>query len=159
MRIVILFLLFSFCAHSQNPNFKVEDGLINWNYVYEDSTSVSELKNKQLLEFKTDTTGYIKKTNFNNKHLRFFVAEFKIESKKNKYRVSVFNIVFDSDNFTMSSGGLSLGSNPTYTIETAFLKKDGTIKKTGSFGYNITETLNPHFVDLFTIKKKLKSEW
>lgn len=155
----MLFLLTSVIVFSQNKNFIVENGLINWRSVYEDSTSVSELRNNPRLVFATDSTGYIKKTNFEDKNLRKFVAEFKIESKKNKYRVSIYNIVFDMEDITFNTGGVSMGVPKTYTIEYTFLKSDGTIRKSLAFGYNLTEVLNPHFIKLFTIKKKEKSEW
>jgi hypothetical protein len=158
MRIVILFLLFSFCVHSQNKNFTIEEKLIVWKYVYEDSTSVSELRNSPRLEFKTDSTGYIKKTNFEDKHLNQLTGEFTIESKKGKYRVSVLNIKFYVEPVGLSSGGITMQTISEFTIEKSLIKSDGSIRKS-SMGYNLTETLNPHFVDLFTIKKKLKSEW
>jgi hypothetical protein len=154
-----MFLLTSVLVFSQNKNFIVENELINWRYIYEDSTNISEMKNNPRLEFTTDSTGYIKKTNFNDKNLRQLVAEFKIESKNRKYRISVFNIVFTMEDITFNMGGVSMGSPDTYTIEYTFLKKDNTIRKSLAFGYNVTEVLNPHFTKLFTIKKTIKSEW
>lgn len=157
--LLFLILIISNLALSQNKNFTVENGLIHWKYVYEDSRSISELRNNPRLEFLTDSTGTIKKTNFNDKNLRQMVAEFKIESKLGKYRVSIFNIVFTMEDIIFGTGGVSMKTPDTYTIEYTFLKKDNTIRKSLAFGYNVTEVLNPHFTDLFLIKDKSKSDW
>ncbi|WP_131726543.1 hypothetical protein [Flavobacterium sp. Leaf82] len=101
------------------------------------------MKKNPRLEFNSDSTGYIKKTNFNDDNLREMVGEFLIESKKGKYRVSVFNIKFFVEPIGLSSGGLSMQSISEYTIEKSLLKKNGAIRET-SLGYNLTETLNPH---------------
>lgn len=153
-----LLLLTSVLVSSQNKNFAVENNLITWKLVYEDSTSVSELRNNPRLEFVTDSTGYIKKTNFEDKKLNQMTGEFKLETKKGKYRASVFNIKFFVEPMGLYSGGISMQTISEFTIEKSLLKKNGTIKES-SFGYNLTETLNPHLVELFTIKRKVKSEW
>ncbi|KQO23955.1 hypothetical protein ASF10_23790 [Flavobacterium sp. Leaf82] len=140
---IILFTLFSLYSYCQNKNFAVENNLIIWKLVYQDSTNISELKKNPRLEFNSDSTGYIKKTNFNDDNLREMVGEFLIESKKGKYRVSVFNIKFFVEPIGLSSGGLSMQSISEYTIEKSLLKKNGAIRET-SLGYNLTETLNPH---------------
>ena len=62
--IFITFLLINNISFAQNKNFSVEDGLIIWRYIYEDSTSISKLKSNPRLEFKTDSTGIIKKNKF-----------------------------------------------------------------------------------------------
>lgn len=158
MRIVILLLLFSLSVYSQNKNFTIEDKLIIWKFIYEDSTSVSELKTNPRLEFRTDSTGYIKKTNFEDKKLNQLIGEFKIDSKKEKYRVSVFNIKFFVEPIGLDLGGISMQTISEFTIEKSLIKKDGTIREK-SMGYNLTEQLNSHLVDLFTIKKNPKSDW
>lgn len=126
--------------------------------IYEDSTNTSELKNNPRLEFKTDSTGYIKKTNFEDKKLNQLTEEFEIESKKRKYRVSVYNIKFYVEPINLYSGGVSMQSISEFTIEKSLIKKNGTIRES-SFGYNLTETLNPHLTELFTIIKKTKLDW
>lgn len=153
-----ILLLTSVLAFSQNKNFSVENNLITWKLVYEDSTTVSQLRNNPRLEFVTDSTGYIKKTNFEDKKLNQMTGEFKLETKKGKYRASVFNIKFFVEPIGLYSGGISMQTISEFTIEKSLLKKNGTIKES-SFGYNLTETLNPHLVELFSIKKKGKSEW
>lgn len=154
----IVILIFSAKGIAQNKNFVIEDNLIVWKFIYEDSTNISELKNSPRLEFKTDSTGYIKKTNFEDKKLNQLTGEFKIESKKGKYRVSVYNIKFYVEPVSLYSGGISMQSISEFTIEKSLIKKNGTIRES-SLGYNLTETLNPHLTELFTIIKKAKSDW
>ena len=160
MEKIILFavLFFSTIGFSQNKNFIIEDKLIIWKLVYEDSTSISELKSNPRLEFITDSTGYIKKTNFNDKKVKQLIAEFKIESKKGKYRVSIFNVKFFVEPIGINSGMFSTQTISEHTIEESLIKKNGTIRES-YLGYNLTETLNPHLVELFMIKKLIKSEW
>jgi hypothetical protein len=155
---LIAVLLFSTIGFAQNKNFVIEDKLIVWKLVYEDSTNISELRNNLRLEFITDSMGHIKKTNFENKKLNQLSGEFKIESKKGKYRITVFNIKFFVEPIGLYSGGMSMQTISEYTIEKSLMKKNGTIRES-SLGYNLTETLNPHFIELFTIKKTIKSEW
>lgn len=156
--LTILILLISNLVISQNKNFTVEDKLIVWKNVYEDSTSIKELRNNPRLEFITDSTGTIKKTNFEDKKLNQLIGEFTIESKKGKYRVSVFNIKFFVEPVGLYSGGISMQTISEFTIEKSLIKNNGTIRES-YFGYNLTESLNPHLVELFTIKKIIKSEW
>lgn len=156
--LLIAVLLFSALGFTQNKNFVIEDKLIVWKLVYEDSINISKLKDNRRLEFITDSTGYIKKTNFEDKKLNQLTGEFKIESKKGKYRVSVFNIKFFVDSVGLYSGGISIQTISEFTIEKSLMKNNGTIRES-SLGYNLTEKLNPHFAELFTIKKLIKSEW
>lgn len=157
-KIFLLFILISGFTFAQNKNFEIEDNLIVWKVVYQDSLSVLNLKNNPRLEFKNDSTGVIKKTNFEDKKLNQLTADFKIESKSGKYRVSVFNIKFYVEPIGLYSGGISMQTISEYTIEKSLLKKDGTIREK-YFGYNLTETLNPHLTDLFKIKKKSNTDW
>lgn len=150
--------LFTTISFAQNKNFIIENGLINWRYIYEDSTKISELKANPRLEFKTDSTGLIKRTNFNDKKLKELVGEFKIDSKRNKYRVSVFNIRFYTEPIGLSNSGLSMQTISEYSIEQSLIKNNGKIRES-YFGYNLTETLNPHLLELFTIKKKENQNW
>jgi hypothetical protein len=157
LKLLLLTFITNF-SFSQNKNFSIENKLIVWKLVYEDTTTISELKNNPRLEFKTDSTGYIKKTNFEDEKLNQMSGEFKIESKKGRYRVSTFNIKFYVNPIGLNSGGISMQTISEFTIEKSLIKKNGTIRES-SLGYNLTETLNPHLVELFTIRKKFKSEW
>lgn len=86
------------------------------------------------------------------------VAEFKIEVKKNKYRVSVFNIRFNEEPRIINKDWLLIQANNEYTIEQALLKRNKKLKKPSLFN-NSTETLNPHLIQLFTIKNPAKNDW
>ena len=156
--LTISIFILSITGFAQNKNFVIENNLIVWKLIYEDSTNVSELKNNPRLEFKTDSTGYIKKTNFADKKLNNLTGEFKIESKKGKYRVSVFNIRFYVEPVTLNSSSISMQTITEFAIEESLIKKNGTIRES-YFGYNLTETLNPHLTRLFTIVKNVKSDW
>ena len=159
MRIVILFLLFNFCVHSQNKNFTIEDNLIYWKLVYEDSTNVLELKNHPRLEFKTDSTGFIKKGADSANKLNPYTADFKIEKKIGKYRVSVFNFVgYDASPITLDFGGVSAPTPSEYRLELILVNKKGNLKKT-VWGVDLTAIYNENLTELFTIKKRPKSEW
>ena len=153
----VIFFLLANLSYTQHKNFVVENGIIYWKNIYNDSAKTSELRNKPLLEFITDSTGFIKRTNFNDKKLNDFKAEFKIESKQNKYRVSVYNIRFFVTPVSLYIGNMSTESNTEFTIEKSILKQDGTVRKYA--GYNLTATLNPYFVDLFTIQKTETENW
>jgi hypothetical protein len=155
-RILIVVVLFvNAMGFSQNKNFVVEDRLMVWKLVYEDATPISALKNNLRLEFITDSTGFIKRTNFENRRLNQFTAEFKIESKKGKYRAMVHNIIFFEDLVPTKAAFQAI---PEYTIESQFMKNDGTIRKS-LWGLNLTEILNTYFTELFTIKKTNNSDW
>jgi hypothetical protein len=86
------------------------------------------------------------------------IAEFKAESKKGKYRISVFNVKFFVEPIGINSGMFNTQTISEYTIEESLIKKNGTIRES-YLGYNLTEALNPHFTELFAIKKIIKSDW
>jgi hypothetical protein len=152
---VIVTLLCYNLSHSQNENFIINNKIINWNLVYNDSNNIKLLRNNQLLDFATDSTGYIKKTNFSDKKLQTITAEFKIQTKENRYKATIFNIVIYNDPIMVKS----LNVPETLPLENTFLKSDGTIRKQLVFGYNFTELFNPYFTDLFTIKKPENNNW
>jgi hypothetical protein len=152
--IMLLLLLLSSIAFGQNNNFIVEDSLIIWRKVYENSKNFLELKNNPRLEFKTDTTGFIKKTNFSNDKLYELVGEFRIEFKENRYRVSIFNIRFYKIGTNTVENAKELESTTDVSIEKVALKRNGNVRE-----YTATEELNRHFINLFTIKAKGKSDW
>ena len=156
--LIISIFILSSTGFAQNKNFVIENNLIVWKFIYEDSTNVSELKNNPRLEFKTDSTGYIKKTNFEDKKLNQLTGEFKIESKKGKYRVSVYNMKFYVEPITLNSSSISMQTISEFSIEKSLLKSNGSIRES-YFGYNLTETINLHLVRLFTIIKNVKSDW
>lgn len=152
--LIVLLLLLSSISFGQNNNFIVEDSLIIWRKVYEDVENFSELKNNPRLEFKTDSSGFIKKTNFSNDRLSELVGEFRIECKENRYRVSVFNIRFYRIGSNTVENAKELETTTDFPIEKVALKRNGTVRE-----YTVTEELNRHFINLFTIKAKVKRDW
>lgn len=152
-------IVISISVYSQNKNFTIEDNLIYWKLVYEDSSNVSELRNSPRLEFKTDSTGYVKKGTDKGRKLSPYTADFKIEKKIGKYRVSVFNIVgHDESPITLNFGNVSAPTPTEYRLESTLINKKGKIKKT-VWGVDLTEIYNENLTELFTIKKKPKSVW
>lgn len=150
--VIVVVLLVNAIGFSQDNNFVIEDDLIVWRKVYEDTGHFSALKNNLRLHFVTDSTGTISKTNFAERKLEELTADFRIESKKGKYRVSVFNIRF----FGQIIHREDLIQD--YSMESRFLKKNEEIKKS-IWGYNETALLNHHFEKLFTIKKEVHEDW
>ncbi len=59
---------------------------------------------------------------------------------------------------TLNSSSISMQTISEFSIEKSLLKSNGSIRES-YFGYNLTETINPHLVRLFTIIKNVKSDW
>jgi hypothetical protein len=154
----LLLLLFNAFANAQNPNFKVDNGTLIWQWIYEDSLDVNNLKQNLKLDFITDTTGKLKRTNFNDKNLREQIAEFKIEQKQGKYRVTMFNIKIIPMQISLDLGGVSSLPDDLLSLEAVLIKKDGSIRA-ALWGYNMTEALHKHYLNLFSKKEKAKDDW
>ena len=152
--IFTLFVLISAITFSQNKNFVVEKGLIKWRYIFEDSTSILELKRNPSLEFVTDSTGFIKINVIDiddGKILFVQTGEFKIESKKINYKVTVWNFrSYYPINFIFVKG---LRSMKEFPIEKYFLNKLGNIRGDSVFNGD-TKHMNRELIELFTIKKQ-----
>ena len=153
-----IFCLFCSTAMAQNKNFSVENNLIVWKLVYDSPISISDLKNNPRLEFKTDSTGSIKKGSENLNRLKEYTADFKIETKTGRYRATVYNIRLYDPRATVSSGETKILYPADEPIEKDWLKRNGTVRE-ALFWYNITETMNPFLTELFTIKKIAKIDW
>jgi hypothetical protein len=157
-KIFFLLLLINVYANAQNPNFKVDNGTLIWQWIYEDSLDVNNLKQNLKLEFITDTNGKLKRTNFNDKNLREQIAEFKIEQKQGKYRVTMFNIKIIPLQISLDLGGVSSLPDDLLSLEAVLIKKDGSIRAS-LWGFNMTEVLHKHYLNLFSKKEKAKDEW
>lgn len=151
---IALLLLLSTVSFAQNHNFIVADSLVIWQKVYQNSKNISDLKNNPRLDFRTDATGCIKKTNFSNNGLNELVGEFRIEFKENRYRVSVYNIRFYKIGVNTLENAKELETTTDFSIEKVALKRNGTVRDNDTI-----KELNNHFTNLFTIKEQVKSEW
>ncbi|WP_124019440.1 hypothetical protein [Flavobacterium hydrophilum] len=158
MKKILLFCLFCSGAMAQNKNFSVENNLITWKLVYNTSVSISDLKNNPRLEFKTDSTGSIKKGSENLNKLNEYTADFKIESKAGKYRATVYNIRLYDPKAVVSSGETKVIYPIDNPIEKEWLKRNGTVRE-ALLWYNITEIMNPFLTEIFTLKKRVKEDW
>ena len=155
--LVLLVCLFVNYGFSQNPNFKIEDNLIKWQYVYNDSLNIDNLKSNLNLEFITDFSGNVKRSNFNDEKLNDQTSEFIIEKKENKYRVTIYNIKIIPTQMAFSMNGVTSMPKDIIRIEEILLKNNK-IKKT-FWGVNLSEILHPHYFDLFVMKQKIKEDW
>ena len=135
-------------SDNENDNFEIVNDMVFWRYVYDESMDIDKLKQNPKLDFETDTTGFIIRTNFNDKQLKDLTGEFKIQSKGDRYRVSVFNVVFYTEPMTLNSGGLGMQTISEHTIEESLIKDNGQMRKS-FWGYNLTAILNPHLINLF----------
>lgn len=158
MKNILLFCLFCTVAVGQNKNFSVENNLITWKLVYNEALSILDLKNNLRLEFKTDSTGSIKKGSENLNKLDEYTADFKIEAKTDRYRATVYNIRLYDPTAVVSSGETKIVYPSDEPIEKNWLKRNGTIRES-LFWDNITETMNPFLTELFTLKKTTKTDW
>jgi len=59
--VIVMVLLVNAIGFSQDNNFVIEDDLIVWRKVYEDTHHFSALKNNLRLHFVTDSTGLLVK--------------------------------------------------------------------------------------------------
>jgi hypothetical protein len=138
-------------AQLEKENFEVVNNIVFWRFIYDDNENIEKLKNNPRLKFETDTTGYIIRTNFNDKKLNDFTGQFKIEKKDTRYRASVFNVVFYVEPITIGGGGIAMQSITEYTIEQSLINKDGAVRSYNA--YDLTGILNPHLIELFTAKE------
>jgi hypothetical protein len=153
--IFTLLVLISAITFSQNKNFDVENGLIKWRCVFEDSTSILELNRNPSLEFLTDSTGFIKINVIDiddGKILFVQTGEFKIESKKRNYNVTVWNFKsYYPINFIYVKG---LRSMKEFPIEKYYLNKHGDFIRT-LWTNGPSKKMDRQLIELFTIKKQL----
>jgi len=155
--LLIFFSFYSLLCFSQYKSFSIESGLIFWKNIYENSEDLNELKTNPRIEFTSDSTGIIKKGNANPKFHQESSAEFKIEVKDERYRVSVFNIRFYNTT-QISLYGVSTDITD-YGIEEFLIDKKGAIK-TRKNQVLTMDLLDAFFLDLFTIKTQgKKDDW
>lgn len=162
MKKLLLILLIGISGFAQEENnFTAENKYLVWSKVFElkPSEDISLIKNNLKLIFRDNNFGFSKNQKCDCKgssiYLKFpFTYNFKIETKENKYKVSVSNIIF-SDNTAINMGGIISGPT-TSTLEEYILKKsDGSIKTNNQNTKNLN-CLNDYFTSNFTIQK---SDW
>lgn len=155
--LLIAFCLCSYISLSQNKNFVIENGLVYWKNIYETPIKLETIKTNPRLDFTTDSTGVLKKGLPHKKYKEEIKAEFKIEKKDNKYRVSVFNIRF-IDSFEITLYGVTNKSEDT-SIETYLIRsKDGEIRKNKK-AIEMLDLLNDYLINIFDSNKEKKKDW
>jgi len=155
--LLLSMILFGFYAKSQNQNLYVENDLVHWRYVYENGFGINDLMEKPKLEFFNENKGIIKKNSMNHKKVNDEItADFFVEEKDGRYRVTVNNIRFFSTT-QIQIGGIS-SSITDYPVETSLLKKDNTIKPK-VWGIDFSEILHNYFFELFNAKESKNDDW
>lgn len=158
MRLVytILLLVTSY-LNAQTENFSVENDFLTWKFIYNEDLDIDQMKSNPRFSFMNDSTGIINKGSVNNKNIKHeYTANFKVESKANKYRVTINNIRFYNE--TQINFGMFESNVTDYPIETPALNKKGEIKAPKR-GPSLTEIMNNHFMELFKMKHKTKDDW
>ncbi len=150
----ILLCLISIPSTGQNKNFSIEDRLVLWSNIYENSEKLTDVKLNPRLYFKTDSTGSIKKSLANKKLKDELTADFKIEFKDKRYKVRVFNIRFyNTTQITLYGVTTDVKD---YGIENFLVKKRKDEFKTSRNAVRLTNLLNDYFIDLFSYEKNTK---
>ncbi|MBF4484400.1 hypothetical protein [Flavobacterium sp. CSZ] len=158
MKKIHIFLLFISISNfaQNNNNFSLENKSIEWSYVFElkPGENISLLKDNLILDFKNDNFGISKNQTISCSGISIysrlpFNFNFRIESKDDKYRVVVSNIIFNDN--------LNFGNSTTTKLEMYALKNDSEIKQNGQNNKNLN-CLNEYFLNIFKIKSP-KSNW
>jgi hypothetical protein len=81
----ILLMFICFNSFSQNENFSIENDLLTWKYVFNETYDSRLLKDKPRLEFISDSTGTIKKGLASDRNVKDeYTANFRIETRENR---------------------------------------------------------------------------
>lgn len=153
---IILLTLICLNSFSQNKNFTIENDLLTWKYVFSETYDSSLLKNKPRLEFITDSTGTIKKGLASDRNVKDeYTANFRIETRENRYRVIVNNLRFY--NTTQIEFDMFSSSVHDYPMEKFWIRNNGAIRAK-YWGVSLTDILNNDFIKLFTLQTKVEKE-
>lgn len=160
--ISLLFILLSNHLYSQDikyENFIVQDKKIIWQKIYQ-KDSIADLLKIPALKFNSNTTASCYNQKLSCKGLAIYAQstfqfDLLIEEKENKVRITVNNIVFDS-NFQVSVGYITT-SEKYVTLEEAELRtSDFKFRKNSQSQKNVN-CLDNYFIDLF--KPKSINSW
>jgi len=160
--ISLLFILLSNHLYSQDikyENFIVQDKKIIWQKIYQ-KDSIADLSKIPALKFNSNSTASCYNQKLSCKGLAIYAQstfqfDLLIEEKENKVRITVNNIVFDS-NFQVSVGYITT-SEKYVTLEEAELRtSDFKFRKNSQSQKNVN-CLDNYFIDLF--KPKSINSW
>ena len=169
--LIFVFTLFSVCVLEQTENFFINGSEVYWQKIFESKKDFNEIKeiikeknnvkitevteNKINGELNNFTMNYKKAgysymstpiiLNESNK----YSANFTIEFKDNKYRVTVRNVSSKGIDMYSFSGGLGISSNVSTTLEELALKK-GQFKN--QFIKTTSKIIDVTFIDKFDVE-------
>ncbi|APZ46313.1 hypothetical protein BW723_08385 [Polaribacter reichenbachii] len=182
MKIFSTLLIITFClsSFSQNTqleydNFKIQENKsLKWQKVFD--LTISKDSIVKLLEVNLNNNSFFNElkyskyrfTGFSNYKLLSDVkklygvasnTQYKcfivIDVKDNKYRVSVSDITFK--NIPVTVGNVTV--NNEYTLYKLTVKGNNKNFKKGKLAKNTLHSFNKDFIDLFTIKENIKTDW
>lgn len=169
-----MLLIISIFAFSQDLSFRINNKQVEWEKIFNTEKKLSNIKSTLLLsgklkfisetensligefgDFLMDYKGagftqmgtpmYL---NSNNR----YSANFKIDIKEGKYRVTIFNIKFKGMQMSLYSGGVGMSGNNENNIEEYLLKNNKEQFK-GSFNDKPYKILDYSFTNLFDVSK------
>jgi len=161
-KLLLLFILATNQLYSQDKtydNFSIQDKKIIWQKIYP-KDSITDLSKITALKFNSNTTASCYNQKLSCKGLAIYTEstfQFDIltEEKENKVRITVSNIVFDS-NFQVTVGYITT-SKKYVTLEEAELRTSDLKFRKNSQSQKNMNCLDNYFIDLF--KPKPTNSW
>lgn len=176
--LLLIILTTAMLTQAQESAFVISNKQVVWQRIYECSKSPEEVKNILLATGKIKFSGEDSKTlsgeisdfimdfkgagftrmgtpMYLNNSSKFY-ANFKIEFKEGKYRVTSTNIKLKGIKTTMYYGGFSMGDNGENSIEEYALTNDRELFKS-SFDGRASRIINYSFAQLFDVSKYAKT--
>ncbi|SHH89603.1 hypothetical protein SAMN05421866_4175 [Chryseobacterium oranimense] len=176
-KIITLVIIFvTTVIYSQEKAFTIVNKQVSWQKIYESTKSALEIKkilmtngkikfnnnesdNNNLsgdisdfiMDFKGAGYTRMGTPNYLSNSSKFS-GNFKMEFKEGKYRVSISNIKFKGDSWSLYSGGIGVSSNGDDNLESFALTKDREYFK-GQFQGRSSSIIDHSFSDLFDVSK------
>lgn len=179
-KIILLFTIsLSVFITAQESAFVISNKQVVWQRIYESNKTPAEVKSILLATGKLKFTG--EDTNILTGEISDFImdfkgagftkmgtplyltnnskyfANFKIEFKEGKYRVTATNIKFKGDSFSIFSGGIGFTSSGDDNLESYALNNDRKLFK-ASFDGRASRIINYSFAQLFDASKYTKTD-
>lgn len=166
MKKLLLFITLLTSSFYAQENFKIENNSIIWQKVFDNFTNL-DLKQLQQnpfcanLQFNNVISGTSNYYQFPNKEGLpvFAYQDFKcfilVEEKENKYRVTISNITFKG--LEIEVFGVK-NKSEEYLSFYALKNNGGELRKNNSIT-NTLNSLNNFFIETFTLKEIIKSDW
>lgn len=157
--ILSLVFILPFFANGQGQEgyFSIKDNFIVWTKIYESSLDLEEMKKNPILEFTSETSGLIKKSNpipLTKRKLDEITGSFRIDEKDGRYKVEVSNIRI-TPSLTYSIYGVSTTMSD-YPVEDAGLNKK--FEFNDNFLNHLARPYDNLFSSFFDSKEK-KDDW